>query len=174
MYDVELELVRLVRDPAIIADVGRPPAFHGPVINGFSPAKTIADAAVLQRLCYNQARQDMPYLSSTNFVPYLYWTGPLNYDKGQVSVGSSGTKKADFWFWCCHKSLTDSMKWVNEIEIAVERMTFPYVMGTVRLTAAILIDKVPVLDDQTQKTAQEYPVSRATIGFTFGYQSVSG
>jgi hypothetical protein len=161
MYDVELELVRLVKNIS---------AFYGPITE--ASGLLVANQKVLDRMAYNQVRQDLPNLDK-NFIPYLYWTGPLNYDKGQTSVGSSGTKKADFWFWCCHRTLTSCMLWVNDIEIAVERMSFPYPMGSVRLTAAILIDKCPLLDDQVRITAQEFPVSRAMIGFTFGYQSTS-
>lgn len=139
-----------------------------PIQLGFSPEAAITETRVVDRAGYNQVAQN---ILTPPFVPYLYWTGPTNYDKGQTAVGSSGTKKADFWFWCCHATLTKSMLWANDIEAALERLSFPYILSTVRLTAAILIAKYPLTDDQTIKTAQEYPVSRAAIGFTFGYQS---
>lgn len=169
--NIESEIISLVKDPAVSSTLAGPSAFYSPIIASFAALTppltyTISSPQVLQRLAYNQPPQNILQQP----VPYLYWTGPTNYDKGQAAVGSAGTKKVDFWFWCCHSTLTDSMMWVNNIEAALDLLVLPYVLVTGRLTAAILIDKHPILDDQTIRTAQEFPVSRACIGYTFGYQ----
>lgn len=172
--NIESEIILLVKDPTVSSVLSGPQSFYSPIITAFaalSPPQTVTifSPGVLDRLSYNQPPQDVLKLS----VPYLYWTGPTNYDKGQTAQGSSGTKKVDFWFWFCHNTLSDAMAWANDVEAAIDRLVFPYVLSGCRLTAAILIDKHPILDDQTQKTSQEFPVSQCAMGYTFGYQQAA-
>lgn len=161
---IEIDVLTLVKSIS---------AFYTPVTTAFSPEKTTTDPEVLCRLVYNQVRQDVEKAG----VPYLYWTGPFNTDLGQTANGFVGTKKADFWFWCHHHYLTDAMIWTNAIQIAIEDYFNSHsVLQLVnyRLTSAFFIDRRPILDDQTVRSAKEFPLSRSTIGYTFGYQASSG
>lgn len=168
LLSIQSEIIHLVKDPLVSVDLSGPSAFYSPITSAFTPEASITDTKVLDRLAYNQVRQD---ILSGPFVPYLYWTGPGNYDKRQTAQPSRVVKKADFWFWCCHQTLTKSMAWTDAIEAAMDRLTFPYNLLHCRLTAAIFLSKHGITEDQTIKTAQEYPVSRACIGYRFGYQS---
>ncbi len=170
---IQNEIIRLVKDPLFVADGGDVSAFYGPIITAFTPEASITDDKVLDRMAYNQVRQDIqkPQTLGAPFLPYLYWTGPNNYDKGQTAQPSRVVKKADFWFWCCHSTLTRATAWTDAIESAMDGLTFPYNLLHCRLTAAIFIGKHGITEDQTIKTAQEYPLSRACIGYRFGYQS---
>lgn len=145
-------------------------AFNQPVLSPGSPlpALLITDPLALARICYNQVPQGM---AIKPFRPYIYWTGPWNYDKRQTAQPSRVVKKADFRFYVQHNTMTKAMAWVDAIEDAVDALSFPYNLIHCRLTAAIFRDKRPITDDQTIKTAQEFPVSQACIEYTFGYQS---
>lgn len=173
LLSLQSEIVKLVLDPNVAVEDGAPSAFYSPITSAFTPEALITDEKVLDRLAYYQVRQDIlkPQLLNAPFLPYLYWTGPSNYDKGQTAQPSRVVKKADFWFWCCHSTLTKALAWTDAIEASIDRLTFPYNLLHCRLTAAIFIGKHNVVEDQTIKTAQEYPVTRACIGYRFGYQS---
>ena len=164
MLGLEAELLQLVTSVS---------AFSAPICNAFSPAATVSDSRVVPRMAFSRVRQGV--LDPNNFVPYLYWTGPHNYDKGQTSVGTSGTKKVDFWFNCCHTTDTQALAWAKAIENALDSytLTLPQTLTTLRLSAIIFLDLFLLQADQVLKTAAEYPTSTASIGYRFGYQSVS-
>lgn len=146
------------------------PAFYTPIVASF-PGSSIADTAILQRLTYNQAAQNV---ASLPFHPYLYWTGPMNSDPGQTARGTSGTLKEDFWFWCCHGTLMDAQMWVDSIRTSLQTLFDSSVfirLNHLRITAAVFVDSHPLLDDQTARTASEFPVQQSVIGFTFGFQN---
>lgn len=165
---LELELVEFVKGI---------PEFYAPIATGLLvsyPAQSILD-----RMTYNQADQDAakPSLKTNQIVPFVYWQGPGNTDLGQHANGLSGTAKEDFWFYFNHGSMTAAMAWANTVSAAIiaKMVANPCVnLITLRVTAAIFLDKRPVIKDmQTLLTAQEFPVSQAMLGFTFGYQPVS-
>jgi hypothetical protein len=164
MLGLEAELLQLVTSV---------PAFSAPIRNAFNPAASVADARVKPRMAFSRVQQGI--LDASNFVPYLYWTGPNNYDKGQTSIGSSGTKKVDFWFHCCHNTDTQALAWAKSIENALDEYTLnlPQNLTTLRISAMIFLDILLLQPDQVLKTAAEYPTSTASIGYRFGYQSVS-
>lgn len=155
LLNIENEIISLVTAVS---------AFNSPILTALSPA-LITDDVVLSQMAYNQAPQKVN-------PPYLYWLGPHNYFKGQLADPTKKTiRRADFWFYCCHNTLTEAMIWAGAIEEAMDAVSFPITLVNCRITAAILIDKIPIEDDQTIKTANEFPVSRAAIGYRFGYHS---
>lgn len=125
-------------------------------------------------MTYNQADQDA---IKPPLIPFVYWQGPGNTDLGQHANGVAGTAKEDFWFYFTHDTMTKAMAWANAVSAAIilKLATQPCVpLTTMRITAAIFLDKRPVpKDQQILLTAQEYPPSQAMLGFTFGYQLVN-
>ena len=148
------------------------PAFNEPILNAFDPPKSINDSEVLARIGYNRTLQSIqkPTTVSGFPLPYLTWKGPFNFDEGQTAIGASGTKKVQFWFVCYHQTATDAMNWVNDINAALLALSYPFDLGTFRLTASLFVNKLPVDSDQIQQTSKEYPMCAATIGYTFGFQ----
>jgi len=163
--NIESELLQLVTNATISSSPEGPSAFLNPIASSYSPSKLITDPSVLYRACYNQVPQDI----QKDKVPYLYWLGPFNYDKRQTAGPSNVIKKADFWFYCTHFTTTRAMAWVNDIEAAIDLVTFPVTLSAVKLTAAIFQGKYPMVEDQVIKTAQEFPLARACIGYRFGF-----
>lgn len=165
---LEQELIELVKSF---------PEFSAPIFTALnvSPTNSVASLPVLRRLTYDQAGQDA---GKTPFIPYLYWTGPFNSNPGQTNSGQGGTKKEDFWFWCNQSSQTKAMMWANSIRDALlEKFKAPqpvFDLITLRITGAFFIDCHPVPKDQVIITSDEFAISQAMIGFTFGYQNLSG
>ena len=163
MIGLESDLLNLVKTL---------PVFHKPILVAFATPKLITDPLALDRIGYNRLPQNTnkPENVTGSSLPFLTWTGPHNYDQGQVSEGASGTKKADFWFKLYHQTTTQAMSWANDIEDALITLAYPHNLSTFRLTAAFIIDKFPVPSDQVSITSKEYPLVCATIGYTFGFQ----
>lgn len=163
MIGLESDLLSLVKAETV---------FHAPILAAFTIPKLITDPLVLDRIGYNRLPQNTnkPETLTGPSLPFLTWSGPHNYDQGQVADGASGTKKADFWFKLYHQTMTQAMSWANDIEPVLLGLTYPYDLSVFRLTASFLIDKFPVPADQVQVTSKEYPLVCATIGYTFGFQ----
>lgn len=145
------------------------PAFTAPITNWFDPPKLVTDPSVTRCMGYSQVAQDI--LKSN--VPYIFWQGPFESDLGQVSQGFCGVGKVDFWFHCCHEYMTNATQWASDIQEAVAAYFVANqfcVLDHYRITAALFKDRKPVEEDQTIRTAEEFPKSRCMIGYTFGYQ----
>lgn len=165
----EVELIELMK--AI-------PAFTDPIKNSWSPVKLSSDPLVVARLCYDNPGQAIqkPDHPQSFPHPYIVSKGPFNYDKGQTALLSSSLKKATFWFNLYHKTQTEAIGWANAIEEALDvlfgtTVHVPFQLVTIRLTAAILVGKMPLKDDQVRTQGKEFPMQAATIGFVFGYHA---
>lgn len=146
------------------------PAFSAPVLDWFSPPKLITDPLVLKRIGYNQVPSDTRAIDA----PYLYWQGPFSTDLGQTANGFSGIKKATFWFFCNSSTMTKAGKWAHSIQQGIEDYfnNNPYCrLNTFRINNAIFHDRVPIIIDQTQKTAEEFAPSTMCLRYLFGYSA---
>lgn len=146
------------------------PAFSAPILDWFSPSKLLTDPVVLKRMGYNQVPQDTRAIDA----PYLYWQGPFSSDLGQTANGFSGIKKANFWFFFNSATMTQAGKWAHTVQQAIEDFfnNNPYYrMNTFRINNAIFQDRIPLIIDQTQKTAEEFPPSTMCMKYRFGYSA---
>ena len=121
MPGLATDLLKLVKDVT---------AFHQPILDSFDPPKLITDPLVLSRIAYNRLPQNTQkplLISDISPQPFIVWKGPFAYDQGQTAIGSSGTKKALFWFKCFHASATEADNWTDCGTF--NRRTGGYVLG---------------------------------------------
>ena len=166
MPGLATDLLKLVKDVT---------AFHQPILDSFDPPKLITDPLVLSRIAYNRLPQNTQkplLISDISPQPFIVWKGPFAYDQGQTAIGSSGTKKALFWFKCFHASATEADNWTDAIRSAVDVLTFPHQLIAYRITAALFVDLMASMDDQVRINGKEYPMQCSHIGYSFGHQRV--
>lgn len=139
-------------------------SFTSPITESLS--LTLSDPKVLERIAFHREKQGIQKTPH----PYLVWSGPLNYDPGNVARGATTLKKADFWFWCHHQeSMTQVALWLGEIEEEVKSYFVShqdFSAEGIRIKSANLIDKNLLYD---MVTGNEFSFSVGTIGFTFSY-----
>lgn len=116
--------------------------------------------------------------SQNNQVPRLAFTGPFEYDSGNVAEGTVEEKIATFWFACYHAYLDDALDWISAIEADLASLFVPGYFANLEHTRIMSMIQVqgskrPFYSDQAQITGKESPPEAATIAYRIAWQNAT-